>query len=63
MLRKSFGEAISNLVMSRDEPNIKTLFHDLIPNEMIINFNMLHVSMEDLMQDIWQPYYHTIIER
>jgi hypothetical protein len=47
MLRKSFGEAISNLVMSRDEPNIKASFHDLIPNEMIINFNMLHASMED----------------
>jgi hypothetical protein len=47
MLRKSFGEAISNLVMSRDEPNIKTSFHDLIPNEMIINFNMLHASIED----------------
>jgi hypothetical protein len=47
MLRKSFGETISNLVMSRDEPNIKTSFHDLILNEMIINFNMLHASMED----------------
>jgi hypothetical protein len=47
MLRKIFGEAISNLVMSRDEPNIMTSFHDLIPNEMIINFNMLHASMED----------------
>jgi hypothetical protein len=47
MLRKSFGEAINNLVMSRDEPNMKTSFHDLILNEMIINFNMLHASMED----------------
>jgi hypothetical protein len=47
MLGKSFGEFISDLVASKDEPNIKQSFYDLISNKMVINLNMLYSSMKN----------------
>jgi hypothetical protein len=45
-LGQRLGKSIGELIMSGNKPNIKTPLQDLISNEVVVNFNVLHTTME-----------------
>jgi hypothetical protein len=47
LMRKRFGKNINKLILEGDKPNVNFLFINSITNKVIINFNILSVSMKD----------------
>jgi hypothetical protein len=45
-LGQRFGESISELIMSGNKANIRAPLHELISNEVVVNFNVLHATMK-----------------
>ena len=50
--RKAFGEDICQLISSGDKFNHQILAKNTFPNEVKINFNVLHASMKEGLEAI-----------